>query len=211
MRQRMVGGPAPTGHAPNALSEDPAGIVRNCLNTQQPHRGDCILTSHILTCHFYTGTAMPKQDTTDFSPPCHECGGRCCRYIAIGIDPPKNQTALHNIRWYLLHANVSVFVDHERAGLSSSPRRVRHRTKSRCTLYGARPRICRDYGTAPGDCEYYANPTQCASRSLKFDAWIERKAQAGLMVFREQGSPDARDAQFERLLRTPGNGPPGNS
>ena len=29
------------------------------------------------------------------------------------------------------------------------------------------------------------------------------------MVFQEQGSARHRDAQFERLLRAPGNGPPG--
>lgn len=118
---------------------------------------------------------MAKQPK--YVPPCHECGGRCCRYIAIGIDPPKNQTALHNIRWYLLHDNVSVFVDHEKDWFVefTTPCTAQDK-KSRCTVYEIRPKICRDYGKTEGDCEYYSNPYALRFERLEeFDTWIEQK------------------------------------
>jgi len=55
---------------------------------------------------------MKKKD--DFSPPCKECGGRCCKYVALEIDKPTNKNGYDQIRWYLAHKNIAVFVDHEK-------------------------------------------------------------------------------------------------
>ncbi|TFH42546.1 MAG: YkgJ family cysteine cluster protein, partial [Chrysiogenales bacterium] len=55
-----------------------------------------------------------SDDKKPFSPPCEECGGRCCRYIAIGMDRPTTKTEYDHIRWYLSHDDVHVFIDHDR-------------------------------------------------------------------------------------------------
>ena len=49
-----------------------------------------------------------------YVPPCEECGGKCCDYVAIEIDTPKTKTDFDNIRWYLVHENINVFIDHNK-------------------------------------------------------------------------------------------------
>jgi len=120
---------------------------------------------------------MPKKQSTSFSASCQECGGRCCRYVALGIDPPKNRTARENIRWYLLHENVSVFVDHEKGWyVEFTTPCTAQAPDLRCTVYENRPKICQDYGNAHGDCEYYDNPYALRFEHLEeFDAWIAHR------------------------------------
>lgn len=40
---------------------------------------------------------------------CQGCS-KCCEYVAMQIDTPETQDDFENIRWYLLHENVKVFV-----------------------------------------------------------------------------------------------------
>ena len=55
-----------------------------------------------------------KDESDNFQPPCEECGGRCCEYIAIEIDKPNTKSDYDHIRWYLIHRDVNVFIDHDR-------------------------------------------------------------------------------------------------
>jgi uncharacterized protein len=78
---------------------------------------------------------------------CAECGAACCRYVALEIDRPACKRDYDNIRWYLLHRNVQVFVDHERRW------HVEFTTDcsalddtNACRFYGKRPLICREHG-----------------------------------------------------------------
>ncbi len=99
------------------------------------------------------------MDNDEFIPPCDECGGTCCRYVAIEIDRPATKTDYDHIRWYLLHEKVNVFVDHDRKWY------VEFRTPctkqfpdNRCGIYEERPNICRGHGTGEGECEFYDSP-----------------------------------------------------
>ena len=83
----------------------------------------------------------PKNYTT---PPCVECEAQCCRYVAVEIDTPKTKKELDDVRWYLLHENIYVFVDHDDAW------HIEFRTRCRalgddhlCHEYADRPQICR--------------------------------------------------------------------
>ena len=40
---------------------------------------------------------------------CNGCT-KCCEYIALEIDTPETQEDFENIRWYLLHENVKIFI-----------------------------------------------------------------------------------------------------
>jgi|SRR6056297_1863844 len=44
---------------------------------------------------------------------CDKCGGACCKYVAIEIDIPENLDDFENIRWYVAHKNVSVYVEED--------------------------------------------------------------------------------------------------
>jgi uncharacterized protein len=76
---------------------------------------------------------------------CHKCSGLCCRYLALPIDKPTNKGDFDDIRWFLAHKGISVFVD-EGDWYINIDNRCQHLTKNhRCAIYKHRPRICRGY------------------------------------------------------------------
>ena len=42
---------------------------------------------------------------------CEHCAAACCRYLALPIDKPTTKRDYDDIRWYLMHEGVSVFVE----------------------------------------------------------------------------------------------------
>src|SRR5688500_18812779 len=42
---------------------------------------------------------------------CEQCAALCCRYFALPIDNPKSARQYDDIRWYLCHENVVVFIE----------------------------------------------------------------------------------------------------
>ena len=100
---------------------------------------------------------MKKTKKCDDSPGCRTCAA-CCRYVALQIDKPKRKWDYDHIRWYLLHKNVSVFIDHDKDWF------VEFQTEcdalqpnNLCGNYKSRPRICRDHGDNEQFCEMRGN------------------------------------------------------
>jgi uncharacterized protein len=91
---------------------------------------------------------------------CEKCAGLCCRYFALPIGTPETRADYDDIRWYLCHENVSVFV--EGGDWFVSVKNVcRHLSQQNytCDIYERRPKICRKYkhsdcDFAPGEYEY---------------------------------------------------------
>lgn len=113
----------------------------------------------------------------EYLAPCDECGGRCCRYVAIGIDRPRSKNDYDTMRWYLAHKDVNVFIDHEKNWF------VEFRTpceeqdaNSRCLIYGRRPAICRKHGNTEGGCEFYDTPYSEYFSSLEeLESYLDSK------------------------------------
>ena len=42
---------------------------------------------------------------------CDKCTGLCCRYMALPIETPEDREDYDDIRWYLCHEDVAVFVE----------------------------------------------------------------------------------------------------
>ena len=42
---------------------------------------------------------------------CNKCSGLCCRYFALPIDNPTTAKDYDDIRWYLCHENVVIFIE----------------------------------------------------------------------------------------------------
>ncbi|HIE10921.1 MAG TPA: YkgJ family cysteine cluster protein [Kiritimatiellae bacterium] len=100
-------------------------------------------------------------------PPCRDCDARCCRYLAIEIDRPRTAADYDDIRWYLLHRQVAVFIDHD--GIWHLEFRSRCEAlgpDNRCTIYGCRPRICRKHGEE-NLCEFHASPYAVYMRTVE--------------------------------------------
>jgi len=42
---------------------------------------------------------------------CDKCTGLCCRYFALPIETPEEKADYDDIRWYLCHKDINVFVE----------------------------------------------------------------------------------------------------
>jgi Fe-S-cluster containining protein len=84
---------------------------------------------------------------------CEKCVALCCRYIALPLDNPEDAEDYDNIRWYLIHENIVVFVEDGQWFIGILNRCKHLMPDNRCGIYEERPRICRKYTT--DNCEYH--------------------------------------------------------
>ena len=113
----------------------------------------------------------------EFFPPCGECGGSCCKYVAIEIDKPSSKTNYDNIRWYLLHENVNVFVDHDGHWyIEFRTPCLKQLEDNNCRSHAARPKICAGHGNAEGECEFYDSPyREYFSNEKEFITYLNKR------------------------------------
>lgn len=79
---------------------------------------------------------------------CRKCTGRCCRYFALPIETPEEWDDFDDIRWYLSHKDVTVFVEKGEWYLNvRNTCRYLSEKDYRCANYDLRPHICRKYDT----------------------------------------------------------------
>lgn len=84
---------------------------------------------------------------------CDKCTGLCCRYFALPIETPEDKGDYDDIRWFLCHKNITVFVE-EGDWYINIKNKCNHLSvkDNRCRIYSKRPRICRGYRHS--DCDY---------------------------------------------------------
>ena len=85
---------------------------------------------------------------------CKECGGKCCRYFCFEIDEPDTFEEFDDIRWFLMHEDISVHVDEGDWYISIANKCKALDEDSRCMIYADRPLICRRYSMA--NCDFTA-------------------------------------------------------
>lgn len=85
---------------------------------------------------------------------CEHCTGICCSAIALPIDEPETREDFDDIRWYIIHEGISVFVEDGDWYVSIQTRCGHLEADSRCNIYATRPQVCRDYSV--DNCEYHA-------------------------------------------------------
>ncbi len=83
---------------------------------------------------------------------CEHCAAACCRYLAFPIDKPGSKRDYDDIRWYLMHEAVTVFVEDGDWYVQFQTRCKNLGADNRCAIYLTRPEICGEY--EPGDCDY---------------------------------------------------------
>jgi|TARA_Y100000310_G_scaffold149697_1_gene149033 hypothetical protein len=82
----------------------------------------------------------PKSKT------CKGCKGDCCRYIAMEIDTPKTKEDFEDLRWYVTHKNVNVYVEEDNMWNVEFITPCEFLDEdNQCTIYENRPEICKEY------------------------------------------------------------------
>ena len=101
-----------------------------------------------------------KDKASKGCPP--ECGAKCCTYFALEIDEPEDEDDCDNIRWYLLHERVGIYIAEEAWHLLVENPCVALDVLGRCARYRDRPSVCRGYGKDA--CEFH--------HDIQFDAFF---------------------------------------
>jgi Fe-S-cluster containining protein len=84
---------------------------------------------------------------------CEKCTGLCCRYFALPIETPEDKGDYDDIRWFLCHEDITVFVE-DGDWYINIKNKCKHLSEKdhRCKIYDKRPRICREYNHS--DCDF---------------------------------------------------------
>ena len=84
---------------------------------------------------------------------CNKCTGLCCRYFALPIEDPEDWDDYDDIRWYLTHENISVFLE-DGDWYINVDNKCKYLSEKdyKCGIYDKRPNICRGY--TMDDCDF---------------------------------------------------------
>ena len=76
---------------------------------------------------------------------CLDCG-KCCTYVAVGINAPRNPGYATDVLWYLYHENVYVYRDGDGDWSVHLEARCKNLASDlQCRIYAERPHICRSF------------------------------------------------------------------
>jgi hypothetical protein len=83
--------------------------------------------------------------------PCYGCAA-CCHYVAVEIDPPTVPKDYDQVRWYLTHRDVCVYIDWEGDWYVEFKTLCEDLTEAAtCASYRERPELCSDFSAE--ECE----------------------------------------------------------
>jgi len=106
---------------------------------------------------------------------CVACGAKCCRYITVEIEKPRKKVDVDEIRWFLAHENIEVFIDEGQWYLQVY-NRCKHLTRNnRCRIYDRRFDVCRDYDTATCEASDGEDDAISFRTTEEFDEYRARK------------------------------------
>jgi uncharacterized protein len=90
---------------------------------------------------------------------CRECNGKCCRYVTTELDTPKTQRDFEDIKWFVAHKNVTVFVEKDGQWYVEFITPCKNLgDDNRCKIYEKRPEICREL--THDECEFHNGYTE---------------------------------------------------
>lgn len=125
---------------------------------------------------------------------CESCNAACCRYVALEIDTPETLKDFEDIRWYVAHKNIHVYVEEDGTWNLEFITPCEHlREDNHCDIHEMfvenpklrRPAICGDFDTS--QCPHH-NPYKemFSFRSIEdVDKYIEEIFNKGLHVLEE--------------------------
>jgi Fe-S-cluster containining protein len=123
---------------------------------------------------------------------CDQCAALCCRYVALPIDNPEDVRDYDNVRWYLMHENIHVFVEKKQWYIGFATKCKHLQPDNRCGVYETRPRICRDYTT--DNCDWHGG-------TYEYDHLFTSAEQLRVFAENELGRPLPKVEKPTRLKK----------
>ena len=128
---------------------------------------------------------------------CEHCTAACCRYVALPIERPENARDFDDMRWYVIHDNIAVFVENDDWFIQIHNPCKHIRPDGGCAIYETRPAICRQYATK--ECDYLIGDE---ARGPYFDNPEELQAYAKEFLRKEQAEAKAKTGPSTKKKRT---------
>lgn len=77
--------------------------------------------------------------------PCDGCT-ICCEYVALELDEPESKEDFDEIKWFLLHKDVWVYIDNDDTwNIQFNSKCQKLDERGWCGIYEERPEICRNH------------------------------------------------------------------
>jgi len=171
-----------------------------------------LTTVHLSTLHDFLGIphdiSIPCPPYMSSSCLCDQCSALCCRYFVLEIETPETRRQYDDVRWYLVHQNVFVFIEKRKWYLGVYSRCKHLQEDNRCGIYETRPRICREYST--DNCDYHGGEydwTVLFSSAEQLAAYAEEQlAERALKRLKERRRKErdkTRKPQLTTIARKP--------
>ena len=106
--------------------------------------------------------------------PCFGCD-QCCRYVALEIDEPEDKEDFDQIKWFLVHKDVWIFIDHDDSWNIQFNTPCEKLDDKKCSIYEKRPTICRKHSVE--NCEKYGegDSFKFLWKNLEeFEEWLKK-------------------------------------
>ncbi len=105
---------------------------------------------------------------------CRICKGRCCTYVVVGIPRPRSKVDVDEIRWFLAHENLQVYIEDGDWHLQFYTRCTHLTGQGLCDIYEDRFDVCREHDTET--CEMSSGKTDetTFTTTEQFDRWWKR-------------------------------------
>ncbi len=133
---------------------------------------------------------------------CKNCNAACCKYVAIEIDIPEDLDDFENIRWYVAHENVIVYIEDDGAwNVEFSTPCSYLRKDNKCSIHEdfvdskiKRPKICKDFSV--DQCPFHNdyNELYRFEKIEDVDEYIEKVFKKGLHSINEADEEEDCDA-----------------
>jgi Fe-S-cluster containining protein len=105
---------------------------------------------------------------------CEKCDAKCCKHIALEIDKPESKEDFEDIRWYVAHKNVNIFVEDGDWYIEFLTPCEHLNKDNKCEVYETRPKICKDYSEE--ECVFGDYKEELIFHSLEeLDSYIKEK------------------------------------
>lgn len=121
---------------------------------EELQEGECPENEKHLMENCETGKATTSRSMFPAGKDCFSCNGACCRYVVVEIDKPEELVDFDEIKWYVAHKNINVFVDEEGDWHIEFITPCEYLGEDNlCKIYEKRPQICRDFSVE--DCPHH--------------------------------------------------------